>query len=75
MAARICWRGSLSIRAGPSIILQGTLDQDVPAAHTRELLTFLRGDAVKLIEIADGEHRLSRPQDLEALYTAIGSLL
>lgn len=59
----------------PVIILQGTLDQDVPAAHTRELLTFLRGDAVKLIEIADGEHRLSRPQDLEALYTAIGSLL
>ena len=59
----------------PVIIIQGLLDEDVPAVHTRELLTFLKGRDVKLIEIADGEHRLSRPQDLEALYAAIVSLL
>lgn len=59
----------------PVIILQGLLDEDVPAVHTRELLTFLKGRDVRLIEIADGEHRLSRPQDLEALYAAIVSLL
>ena len=46
----------------PVIILQGLLDPDVPAAHTRELLTFLKGRDVRLIEIADGEHRLSRPR-------------
>ncbi len=59
----------------PVVILQGLLDVDVPASHTRELLTFLKGDAVKLIEIADGEHRLSRPQDLELLFGELGKLL
>lgn len=58
----------------PVIILQGLQDPDVPAAHTRELLDFLKGD-VRLIEISDGEHRLSRPQDLEKLYQAIRDLL
>ncbi len=59
----------------PIVILQGLLDVDVPASHTRELLTFLKGDEVKLIEIADGEHRLSRPQDLELLFAELGKLL
>jgi pimeloyl-ACP methyl ester carboxylesterase len=58
----------------PVIILQGLLDTDVPAAHTRALLTFLKGRDVRLVEIADGEHRLSRPQDLEKLYAAIAEL-
>ena len=52
----------------PVVILQGLQDPDVPAAHTRELLGFLTGDNVQLIEIADGEHRLSRPQDLDVLF-------
>lgn len=55
----------------PVIILQGALDADVPAAHTRELLTFLKGQKLQLVEIPDGEHRLSRPEDLEKLYAAI----
>ncbi len=59
----------------PVVILQGLLDVDVPASHTRELLTFLRGNEVKLIEIADGEHRLSRPQDLELLFAELGKLI
>jgi pimeloyl-ACP methyl ester carboxylesterase len=58
----------------PVRILQGLEDTDVPAAHTRELLTFLKGRDVRLIEIADGGHRLSRPQDLEKLYAAISEL-
>lgn len=58
----------------PVVILQGLQDPDVPATHTRELLGFLKGN-VSLIEIADGEHRLSRPEDLEKLYRAIHSLL
>lgn len=57
----------------PIIVLQGLQDLDVPAAHARKLLDFLKGD-VRLIEIADGEHRLWRPQDLEALYAAIRAL-
>lgn len=59
----------------PVIILQGLQDPDVPAAHTRELAKFLTGGRVKLIEIPDGEHRLSRPQDLTLLFDAIDSLV
>ena len=59
----------------PVVILQGLLDVDVPASHTRELTTFLTGDWVKLIEVADAEHRLSRPQDLELLFAELGKLL
>lgn len=58
----------------PIIILQGSLDPDVPAAHTRELPTFLKGQKVKLVEIPDGEHRLSRPEDLAKLFAAIDAL-
>jgi pimeloyl-ACP methyl ester carboxylesterase len=59
----------------PVIILQGLQDPDVPAAHTRELVDFLTGGRAKLIEIADGEHRLSRPQDLALLFDAIAKLV
>ena len=48
---------------------------DVPAAHTRELVGFLTGDSVQLIEIADGEHRLSRPQDLDVLFAEIAKFV
>lgn len=58
----------------PVVILQGLLDSDVPASHTRELMTFLDGKHARLIEIADGEHRLSRPEDLDKLFAAIESL-
>jgi pimeloyl-ACP methyl ester carboxylesterase len=59
--------------AAPTIILQGAQDVDVPVAHVRELLTFLEGD-VRLVEIPDGEHRLSRPEDLQKLLSAVGEL-
>jgi pimeloyl-ACP methyl ester carboxylesterase len=59
----------------PVVILQGLLDPDVPASHTRELTEFLTGGHVKLIEIADGEHRLSRPQDMALLFQEIGKLV
>lgn len=58
----------------PIIILQGLLDADVPASHTRELASFLTGGWTKLVEIPDGEHRLSRPQDLAKLFDAVASL-
>ena len=59
----------------PVVILQGLQDPDVPAAHTRELTSFLTGGHVKLIEIADGDHRLSRLQDLEMLFDEISKLV
>ncbi|MBS0232448.1 MAG: alpha/beta hydrolase [Proteobacteria bacterium] len=59
----------------PVVILQGLQDVDVPAAHTRELRTFLTGGQVTLIEVPDAEHRLSRPQDLNLLFSELGKLL
>jgi len=58
----------------PVVILQGALDEAVPIAHTRELLTFLKGGSVKLLEIPDGEHRLSRPEDLALLFATLDEL-
>jgi dipeptidyl aminopeptidase/acylaminoacyl peptidase len=58
----------------PVVILQGALDEAVPIVHARELLTFLKGGSVKLIEIADGEHRLSRPEDLALLFATLDEL-
>ena len=55
----------------PVVILQGLLDPDVPASHARELASFLKGGWTRLIEIPDGEHRLSRLEDLEKLFEAI----
>jgi pimeloyl-ACP methyl ester carboxylesterase len=58
----------------PVVILQGCLDTAVPVAHTRGLLDILQGGRAELIEIADGEHRLSRPQDLSLLFAKIEQL-
>jgi pimeloyl-ACP methyl ester carboxylesterase len=55
----------------PILILQGLLDPDVPAEHVRELENFLTGGHVRITEVPDGEHRLSRPQDLAALFRLI----
>jgi len=58
----------------PVIILQGCLDAAVPFQHTRALLNVLEGSHTELIEIPDGEHRLSRPQDLSLLFGKIEEL-
>jgi pimeloyl-ACP methyl ester carboxylesterase len=55
----------------PILILQGLLDPDVPAEHVRELENFLTGGHVRIREVPDGEHRLSRPQDLAALFELV----
>ena len=55
----------------PVVILQGAQDQDVPIAHARALMQFLKGGWAEMIEIPDGEHRLSRPQDLDLLFGTI----
>lgn len=55
----------------PVIILQGLLDPDVPAAHSRKLVDFIQGGWAELTEVPDGEHRMSRPQDLDLLFQTI----
>lgn len=58
----------------PVRILQGLEDPDVPWSHTLDLLSFLRGGWTRVTGIADGEHRLSRPQDLEMLFAILDEL-
>jgi pimeloyl-ACP methyl ester carboxylesterase len=55
----------------PIVILQGLQDRDVPAAHVRDLITFVAGGWARIVEVEDGEHRLSRPQDLQLLFSLI----
>lgn len=56
------------VRVGvPVRILQGVRDTDVPATHAMKLLERLEDDDVCLTLIKDGDHRLSRPQDLDRL--------
>jgi pimeloyl-ACP methyl ester carboxylesterase len=56
---------------GPVRILQGARDDSVPWTHAHELVGALSGDDVVFTLIKDGDHRLSRPQDLERLIAAV----
>ena len=58
----------------PVRILQGVQDPDVPWQHARRLVDELGAEDVRLTLIKDGEHRLSRPQDLSLLTTTIAEL-
>ena len=58
----------------PVRILQGGADPDVPWRHALELAQAIRGDDVVFSLIKDGDHRLSRPQDLARLAGALDEL-
>jgi pimeloyl-ACP methyl ester carboxylesterase len=55
----------------PVRILQGVLDPDVPWGHAVELVSRLAQDDVVLTLVKDGDHRLSRAEDIERLITAV----
>jgi pimeloyl-ACP methyl ester carboxylesterase len=59
----------------PVHILQGLVDPDVPHTHALKLVSCLPSDDVTLSLIPDGDHRLSRPQDLEMLVAAVESMV
>ncbi|WP_454853406.1 alpha/beta hydrolase [Rhizobium binxianense] len=59
----------------PIHILQGMQDPDVPHAHAMKLVEHLPADDVVLTFIRDGDHRLSRPQDIERMRGAVKSLI
>jgi pimeloyl-ACP methyl ester carboxylesterase len=59
----------------PVTILQGMADPDVPYAHALKLISHLPQDNVTLTLIKDGDHRLSREQDLILLERAVVDLL
>jgi pimeloyl-ACP methyl ester carboxylesterase len=55
-------------------ILQGAADPDVPYRHALKLVSCFAQDDVVLTLIKDGDHRLSRPEDLERLKQAVDEL-
>jgi pimeloyl-ACP methyl ester carboxylesterase len=58
----------------PTIVLQGMRDEDVPYLHALKLMERLGGDPATLTLIKDGDHRLSRPQDLQLLFEAVNRM-
>jgi dipeptidyl aminopeptidase/acylaminoacyl peptidase len=48
-------------------------DADVSYRHALTLVEHMAGDPVTLTLIKDGEHRLSRPQDLALILEAVDS--
>jgi pimeloyl-ACP methyl ester carboxylesterase len=58
----------------PVRILQGVKDPDVPYAHAMKLASCLAQDDVVLTLVKDGDHRLSRPEDIERLIRTIEEL-
>ncbi len=63
--------GGLIETACPVHILQGVQDPDVPWRLAVELVSRFARDDVVLTLIKDGDHRLSRPEDLERLISAV----
>ena len=59
----------------PIRILHGCQDPDVPWRHSLDLLDGVAGADIRLTLIKDGEHRLSRPQDLALLRAALAEFL
>ena len=59
----------------PVRILQGMCDPDVPWGHALDLVDLLCCDDVELTLIKDGDHRLSREQDLRRLEATVAALV
>lgn len=60
------------IEAGcPVRILQGVKDPDVPWQHAFDLVARLAQDDVVLTLVKDGDHRLSRPEDIERMLRVV----
>lgn len=58
----------------PVHILQGMQDPDVPHTLALKLVEHLPADDVTLTLIRDGDHRLSRPQDIAMMIAALEGL-
>jgi pimeloyl-ACP methyl ester carboxylesterase len=55
----------------PVRILQGVADPDVPWQHAVDLAARFAQDDVVLTLVKDGDHRLSRPEDIERMLVAV----
>lgn len=63
--------GGLIETGCPVRILQGVKDEDVPWQHAAQLVARTARDDVVLTLVKDGDHRLSRPEDIERMIAAV----
>lgn len=59
----------------PIHIMHGLLDPDVPWEHSLDLESNLAGGWTQIAAVPDGEHRLSRPEDIAMLFGIIEGML
>ncbi|MDQ6435675.1 alpha/beta hydrolase [Mesorhizobium sp. LHD-90] len=59
----------------PVHVIQGMRDPDVPYQHALKLVGLLPADDVTLSLVPDGDHRLSRPQDIEMILAAVEAMV
>jgi pimeloyl-ACP methyl ester carboxylesterase len=59
----------------PVRLLHGQTDPDVPWAYALELMKLIRSADVQTLVVKDGDHRLSRDQDLALLLRTVEGLL
>ena len=59
----------------PVHILQGMNDPDVPYTHAMKLITHLPNENVTMTLVKDGDHRLSREQDIALLLRTVETLV
>lgn len=59
----------------PVHILQGMNDPDVPYQHAMNLVTHLPNENVSMTLIKDGDHRLSREEDIALLLRTVETLI
>ncbi len=68
--------GDRPIETGcPVHVIQGMQDEDVPWAHATALMERLAFDDAVLTLVRDGDHRLSRPEDIERLTRAVAEMI
>jgi pimeloyl-ACP methyl ester carboxylesterase len=60
---------------GPVRLLHGQRDSDIPWSHAILTAEKLAGDDVRTILIKDGDHRLSRPQDIALLIETLDEMI
>ena len=70
--ANVCLHREIAIDC-PVHLLHGQRDDDVPWQTSLRLAEALRSDAVQVTLVKDGDHRLSRDQDIARLKAAIAN--
>jgi pimeloyl-ACP methyl ester carboxylesterase len=64
-------RGPIPVTS-PVRLLQGMKDEEIPWQHAMRIVEAIPQGDVRLTLIKDGEHRLSRPEDLDLLWRTVG---